>query len=314
MMVSRMLAPWPAQVVGGGVDDRTQRAHPAGLGGLQRVGQLLQLLADVVPLDRHRGAFARDHRVVVHHRPTGVGGRELDGARRHQRRRQDRGLGVGRHLVLAVVPERDLDPLGLRLDGLRSCRRARRGCERRRRGRCRCCSRSTRRHCVRLMVSVVRSSTTTPATNSATSADGQPDSGVAGHGLDLPWRERRHFARCGHVRPVLGVGSGVDCQPGRRLGGRSWRRSAGRRSGQRLAVGIAASRAGQRQAGRTAPLIAGVAGDGVGQRQMRFAALAGPRVGHRQRRRPRLADLRVGALRRQQHIAGRDRGRRTRRR
>ena len=40
----------PAQIVGGGVDERTQRAHAAGLGGLQRVGQLLQLLTEVDPI------------------------------------------------------------------------------------------------------------------------------------------------------------------------------------------------------------------------------------------------------------------------
>ena len=86
----------------------------------------------------------------------------------------------------------------------------------------------------------------------------------------------------------------------RRRGGRARRRAARRRRGQRLPVRVAARGAGQRQTGRTAALIAGVAGDRVGQRQVRLAALAGPRVGHRQRRGAGLADLRVGALRRQQ--------------
>src|SRR4029078_6602709 len=38
-----------AQIVGGGVDERTQRGDSAGLGRLQRDGQLLQLRTDLVP-------------------------------------------------------------------------------------------------------------------------------------------------------------------------------------------------------------------------------------------------------------------------
>ena len=53
-----------AQVVGGGVDERTQRADAAGLGGLQQFGEPLELGAQVVPLDRHRGAVLRDDRAV----------------------------------------------------------------------------------------------------------------------------------------------------------------------------------------------------------------------------------------------------------
>ena len=71
-----------AQVVGGGVDERAQRADPAGLGRLQRLGELLQLLAEVVELHRNRGAVLRDDRAVCHHRTAGVGGGELDRARR----------------------------------------------------------------------------------------------------------------------------------------------------------------------------------------------------------------------------------------
>ena len=98
----------------------------------------------------------------------------------------------------------------------------------------------------------------------------------------------------------VGVGSGMDCV-GRRP--RAVPAAVRRAAAPAAARGRGSSRrAGQRQAGRTAPLIAGVAGDGVGQGQMRFTALAGARIGHRQRRRARLADLRVGALRRQQHV------------
>ena len=105
-----------AQVVGGGVDHRPQRADPARLGRLQRLAEHLQLPPYLVPLDRHGGALDRDHGVVFHHRPARVGGRQLDGARGHQRGRQDRGVGVRGDVVAVVVPERDLHPLGLRLD------------------------------------------------------------------------------------------------------------------------------------------------------------------------------------------------------
>ena len=65
---------------------------------------------------------------------------------------------------------------------------------------------------------------------------------------------------------------------------------AGRRRGQGLTVRVAAGRAGQRQAGRTATLVAGVAGDRVRQIQVRIPALPGSREGHRQRRGAGLAD------------------------
>ena len=106
----------PAQVVGGGVDECTQRAHAARLGGLQQFGEPLQLVAQVIPLDRHRGAVLRDDRAVGHGGPAGVGRGQLDGPARHQLRRQDRGLGIGGDLVLAVEPERDLGPQRLRFD------------------------------------------------------------------------------------------------------------------------------------------------------------------------------------------------------
>ena len=105
-----------AQVVGGGVDHRPQRADPARLGRLQRLAEHLQLPAHLVPLDRHGGAFDRDHGVVFHHRSARVGRSQLDGARGDQRGRQDRCVGVRGDVVAVVVPERDLHPLGLRLD------------------------------------------------------------------------------------------------------------------------------------------------------------------------------------------------------
>ena len=105
-----------AQVVRGGVDEGTEFADPAGLGGLQRLGDAVQLFADIVVLDRHHGAVLVDHGVVLQHRTTGVGRGQLDCPRRHQHRREDRRIDVGGHLVACVVPERDLDPFGLRLD------------------------------------------------------------------------------------------------------------------------------------------------------------------------------------------------------
>ena len=52
-----------AQVVGGCVDERAQGADAAGLGRLQCLDELLQLVAQIVPLDWHRGVFLRNHRV-----------------------------------------------------------------------------------------------------------------------------------------------------------------------------------------------------------------------------------------------------------
>ena len=106
----------PAQVVGGGIDERTQRAHAARLGGLEQFGQPLKLGPQVVPLDRHRGAVLRDDRAVGHRGPAGVGRRQLDRPARHQLRRQDRGVGIGGDFVLAIEPERDLRPQRLRFD------------------------------------------------------------------------------------------------------------------------------------------------------------------------------------------------------
>ncbi len=85
---------------------------------MQGIADDLQLPAYLVPLDRNRGAFDRDHGVVGHHWSPGVGRGQLDGPGSHQRRREDRGHRVGGHFVAVVVPERDLDLFGLRLDRL----------------------------------------------------------------------------------------------------------------------------------------------------------------------------------------------------
>ena len=73
-----------AQVVCGGVDEFAQRACPALSGGLQGVGQLLQLPAQVVPLDGHRGPFLGNGRAVSQFRTTGVDRDELDRPRGDQ--------------------------------------------------------------------------------------------------------------------------------------------------------------------------------------------------------------------------------------
>ena len=49
-----------AQIVGGGVDERAQGADTARLGGLQSVGELFQLRAEVVPFDRDGRTVLRE--------------------------------------------------------------------------------------------------------------------------------------------------------------------------------------------------------------------------------------------------------------
>ena len=136
----------PAQVVGRGVDESAQRADPAGLGGLQRLSELLQLFAEVVPLDGNRGAIFRDHRAVGHGRPTGVCRRELNRTRGHQRRRQDAALASAGTLYLPSYQNEILTRVGSGSILVDPADRARRGCGRRRRRRGRCCCRNMRRH------------------------------------------------------------------------------------------------------------------------------------------------------------------------
>ena len=106
----------PAQVFGGGVDERTQRAHAARLGGLQQFGDALELVSQVIPLDWHRRAVLGNDRAVAHRGPAGEGRGQLDGPTRHQLRRQDYGLSIGGDLVLAIEPERNLRPQRLRFN------------------------------------------------------------------------------------------------------------------------------------------------------------------------------------------------------
>ena len=85
MMVSRMSGALAAQVVGGGVDERAQRADTARLGGLQYLSQLLAAAAR--KSSHSTGTAVRSCGMTAsfgHRRPTGVGGCQLDGPRRHQ--------------------------------------------------------------------------------------------------------------------------------------------------------------------------------------------------------------------------------------
>ena len=88
------------QPVGEGFDDVAERA----LGLLWRGPQVdedpVERVPQLVIFDRHLGAVDRDHGVVFHYRPTGVGRRQLDNARRDEARVQDRRGGVGRDLYL----------------------------------------------------------------------------------------------------------------------------------------------------------------------------------------------------------------------
>ena len=55
----------PAQIVRGGVDERTQRAHPPGSVGCSVSVSFCELLAQIVPFHRHRGAVLGNDRVVA---------------------------------------------------------------------------------------------------------------------------------------------------------------------------------------------------------------------------------------------------------
>ncbi len=105
-----------AQVVRGGVDERAQRADSAGFGGLQVLGELLQLFAEIVPFHRNRGAVLRHHGAVGHLRSPGVAG--VNWIARDVISCGDRitALASAGTLYLLVEPERDLGPLRLRFD------------------------------------------------------------------------------------------------------------------------------------------------------------------------------------------------------
>ena len=91
------------------------------------------------------------------------------------------------------------------------------------------------------------------------------------------------LGRCRNRRPE---GRRRQFAAARAQGRRARRRAAGRRRRQGLAVRVAAGGAGEWQPRRTTPLVAGLAGDRVGQIQIRLTALSGPRIRHRQRRVP----------------------------
>ncbi len=93
---------------GRGFDDVAERALRL-LRCRAEVGEdPVQRVAQLVVLHRHLRAIERDDGVVLHHRSARIGRRQLDVARRHQARVQDRGGGVGRDLVLVLVVERHL--------------------------------------------------------------------------------------------------------------------------------------------------------------------------------------------------------------
>ena len=240
MTVSRMLAPWPRRLSAAVLMNEPNGLTPPGSVGCSVSVSFSSCSRNVVPLHRNRGAVLRDHRVVGHHRPAGVGRGELDGARGHQRRRQDHRLGVGGHLVLAVVPERDLDP----------CRAAARSWSILPTGTPRMRTSSPTKMpllfskyattFVRLMVSDVRSSDDDPGDQQQRPERrpsrfwrcGLTDVTSAGG-------RRRHFTRSGHDTPDRRR-QRCGRHAGRRRGRRSRRRAAGRRRGQRLAVRVAA--------------------------------------------------------------------------
>ncbi len=102
--------------VGGLVDERRQRTLHRSLLWSKLRAQLGQLLLDLVPFDRHGGAVQPDLCPVGHQRATGVGRGELNESGRHQVRRDDECLGVGRHLDAVLDRHGDLDVGGPWLD------------------------------------------------------------------------------------------------------------------------------------------------------------------------------------------------------
>ena len=102
--------------VGGGLDDVAERA-PRLLRCRTEIGeQAVQRVTQVVVLDGHLGAVGVDDGVVLQHRAAGVGRRQLNRARRHQARVQDRRGRVGGNLELLVVVERDPHLVAVGLD------------------------------------------------------------------------------------------------------------------------------------------------------------------------------------------------------
>ena len=189
-------------------------------------------------------------------------------------RRQDHGLGVGRHLVLAVVPEGDLDPLGLRLDRVDLADRHSEDAD------------VVAGEDAVAVLEVgddigavaligVRSSTTTTTGDDHRPArrPGSARRSRAHWPASAAWTWRR--PRRAPARTSARGRSGVDCRsaaPARAV------RAADRRAAARAAARGRDSSRWDRAAASPAPHpIAGVAGDRVGQGQMRFAALAGPR-------------------------------------
>ena len=153
MTVSRMVAPCPRRLSAAVLTNAPSVLTPPGSVGCSSSVSRSKLLAHVVPLDRHRGAVLRDHRAVLQRRArrcrrASAGSPERSPAAATG----STALASAGTLYVAVDPERDLDPVGLRLDLVDSRRPARRGCARRRRGRGRCCCRSTPTTMVRSIV------------------------------------------------------------------------------------------------------------------------------------------------------------------
>ena len=71
--------------------------------GPERLGEVAQARVDAVELDRGAGVRELDVGAVRHHRALGVGRGELDEPVGDQRRGDDHGLGIGRHLLVGVV-------------------------------------------------------------------------------------------------------------------------------------------------------------------------------------------------------------------
>ena len=213
MTVSRMLAPWPRRLSAAVLMTEPNGLTPPGSVGCSVSVEPLQLRRGGRPTRPEPRCAPRDHRVVGHRRPAGVDGRQLDGAGGHQRRRQDRGVGVGRHLVLVVVPERDLDPIGLRLDLVDPADVHTEDADVVARRRCRCCSRSTPTTLVRLIGVAGPQQHDHAGDQQHDKADGDPAPADAIHRPASPPKAAApHRAR--GPSTGLGVGMGMDPSPG----------------------------------------------------------------------------------------------------
>ena len=101
--VERRSAPCPSKLSAVTASRSESAPFAVGAVGAERDVEGVEALVDLVELDRHRGLLDRELDVVGHHLAAGVDGGDLHEPVADDRRRHDRGLGVGGQLDVAVV-------------------------------------------------------------------------------------------------------------------------------------------------------------------------------------------------------------------